>query len=140
MTKKLFLVAVAFFTLGLASQASAQTQTQVGQYFQWEHDGIRLDHFEFNIDFVEWLNLGKVRQYQIPPMSPSLHTAYVRACATADSTKCSDPLSVQFVIIDPTVPNMPTNMRIVIAIGPGSPQVAEPSRLPSPQPQPARKR
>lgn len=123
--------------LGITSLANAQTEVQAGQYFGWDHDGIRLDHFETSIDFVEWTNAGLLKTFQIPVLQASLHTFYVRACGTPGPTKCSDPLSMQFVVIDPSLPNKPSNLRIIITLGPGpnpTPEAAKPSRLPTPPP------
>jgi hypothetical protein len=127
----LFLLLVILFP----SNVFAQVEVQPGQYFAWDHDGIRLDHFETNIDFVEWQNIGLAKIFQIPVMQASLHTFYVRACGTSGPEKCSDPLSIKFLIIDPTLPNMPSNLRIIITL-PNSPApaAATPSRLPTPPP------
>lgn len=137
-------LALLFLALLDAAAAHAQgpTPAQPGQFFAWDHDGKNLDHFEVNIDFTAtsvWTTTGKTQTWQIPAMSPVMHTFYVRACATADSSRCSDALSMQFVLIDPTLPTSPSNLRIVITLG--QPAIASmakpkmvkmPTRLPTP--------
>ena len=138
--KKLFFLAMMFLTLGFAQTAQAQAPPVggPGQSFAWDHDGVGLDHFEVNIDFVPtWTNVQKSSVYPIPALSPGLHTFYVRACGTPGLGQiCSASANMQFTVIAVT-PKLPTNIRITGTVNitvtgtavPGARNV--PTRLPA---------
>lgn len=110
----LVLCLLSLFTFTISAQAQTPTGSP-GQSIVWDHDGVNLDHFEVNFDFVEtWTAIpGTQRNYRIPALAPGDHTFYVKACniEIAGKKTCSDAAPFKFAIIA-IVPNQPFNVHI----------------------------